>query len=242
MSDLNAPSPTAQAALQQNSAAILHFLQQYPPFNQMEMRHLLRIIELGWLRFYAKGSIITEANNEAEQYWFLIRQGLVRGERPNPRYPDNIERFLLTVGDNFPLAAILSQRSTHTTYTAHEDCFCLVLNAADFVKLLRISEPLRSYAIRGFSSLLSELQQQAQERASAHLGADYSMHDELGSLIAHQLLPRPTSATGAANHAKAPNRQHGHRQCRTTPFRDFYPTRSTPGASRQSRKPTRPHW
>lgn len=186
MADLNAPSPTAQAALQQNSPAILHFLQQHPPFNQMETRHLLRIIELGWLRFYAKGTIITEANNEAEQYWFLIRQGSVQGERPNKRYPDNTERFLLTVGDSFPIAAILSQRSTHTTYTAHEDCFCLVLNAADFVKLLRISEPLRSYAIRGFSSLLSELQQQAQERASAHLGADYSMHDTLASLIVHK--------------------------------------------------------
>ena len=186
MSDPNASSPTAQAALQQNSPAILHFLQQYPPFNQMEMRHLLSLIEQGWLRFYAKGTTITEANNEAEQYWFLIRQGLVRGERPNTRYPDNVERFLLTVGDSFPIAAILSQRSTRTTYTAHEDCFCLVLNSADFVKLLRISEPLRSYAIRGFSSLLSELQQQAQERASAHLGADYSMHDELSSLIVHQ--------------------------------------------------------
>lgn len=186
MIDPNAPSPTAQAALQQNGPAILHFLQQYPPFNQMETRHLLHLVEHAWLRFYAQGTTITDANNEAEQYWFLIRQGLVRGERPNTRYPDNTERFLLTVGDSFPIAAILSQRSTRTTYTAHEDCFCLVLNAADFVKLLRISEPLRSYAIRGFSSLLSELQQQAQERASAHLGADYSIHDALRSLIVHQ--------------------------------------------------------
>lgn len=183
MSTLNAPSPTAQAAIQQNSQAILHFLQQHPPFNQMEMGHLLMMIEQAWLRFYAKGTQITGPNDEAEQYWFLIKQGLVQGKRPNPKYPDNTERFLLTVGDSFPIAAILSQRSTRTTYTAHEDCFCLVVSATDFIKLLRASEPLRSFAIGGISSLFDELQQQVQARASAHLGADYSIHDSLASLI-----------------------------------------------------------
>ena len=68
MSTLNAPSPTAQAAIQQNSQAILHFLQQHPPFNQMEMGHLLMMIEQAWLRFYAKGTQITGPNDEAEQY------------------------------------------------------------------------------------------------------------------------------------------------------------------------------
>ena len=177
------PSPTAQAAIQQNSQAILHFLQQYPPFNRMEMGHLLMMIEQAWLRFYAKGTQITSPDDEAEQYWFLIRQGMVQGVRPNPKYPDNTERFVLTVGDSFPVAAILSQRSTRTTYVAHEDCFCLVLSATDFVKLLRASEPLRTYAIGGISTLFDELQQQAQARASAHLGADYSIHDSLASLI-----------------------------------------------------------
>lgn len=183
MSDLNASSPTAQAAIQQNSQAILHFLQQYPPFNQMEKGHLLMLIELAWLRFYAKDTLITGPNDKAEQYWFLIRQGLVQGERTNPTHPDNTERFALTVGDSFPIAAILSQRSTRTTYTAQEDCFCLVLSATDFVKLLRVSEPLRSFAISGISSLFEELQQQVQARASAQLGADYSIHDSLDSLI-----------------------------------------------------------
>lgn len=183
MSDLNASSPTAQAAIQQNSQAILHFLQQYPPFNQMEKGHLSMLIEMAWLRFYGKGTQITGPNHEAEQYWFLIRQGLVQGERPNPTLPDDTERFTLTTGDSFPIASILSQRSTRTTYTAQDDCFCLVLSATDFIKLLRASEPLRSFAISGISSLLGELQEQAQARASAHLGSDYSIHDSLDSLV-----------------------------------------------------------
>lgn len=191
MSDLNSPSPTAQAAIQQNSQAILHFLQQYPPFNQMEKGHVLMLIEMAWLRFYGKGTLITSPNNKAEQYWFLIRQGLVQGERPNPTHPDNTERFMLTVGDSFPIAAILSQRSTRTTYTAQEDCFCLVLSADDFAKLLRVSNPLRSFAISGISSLFEELQQQVQARASAHLGADYSIHDSLASLVVRNPISCP---------------------------------------------------
>lgn len=183
MVDPNAPSPTAQAAIQENSQAILHFLQEYPPFNQMDMGHLITLIEMAWLRFYAKGTQITGPNDEAEQYWFLIRQGLVQGQRPNPKLPDKTERFLLTQGDSFPIAAILSQRSTQTTYTANDDCFCLVLSATDFIKLLRTSEPLRSYAIQGISSLFAELQQQTQARASAHLGANYSIHDALRTLV-----------------------------------------------------------
>ena len=67
----------------------------------------------------------------------------------------------------------------------------MVLSATHFVKLLRASQPLRSFAISGISSLFEELQQQVQARASAHLGADYSIHDSLASLILRQPISCP---------------------------------------------------
>lgn len=174
-----APSRTA---LQQNRQAVQAFLLQFAPFQHMETAHRMFIIEQGWLRFYAAGDIITQASDGPASRWYLIRQGLVTGQRINPHDNTRHNELLLSAGDSFPMAALVGERPTRTTYLATDDTFCLVLDRAAFAQLLKASEPFRAFALHGVSSLLGELQQQVQAQAHANLGAHYSLTAPVSAL------------------------------------------------------------
>lgn len=182
MSRSHKNTTAAHTAVQQSSQAIFNLLRGCPPFNQMEPNHLFLLIERAWLSFFAAGEVITSPQAGQPKHWYIIRQGMVEGQQPNPDFPAEIEQFTLSTGDSFPLTALLRERPTETTYTATEDCFCLVLQADDLAHLLKLSAPLHDYAIRGISTFLDDLQQEVQAQAYAQLGTHYSLHHPLSQL------------------------------------------------------------
>lgn len=178
----SAPSATARAAVQQNSHGILQFLQQYPPFSQMEQAHLLVLIEHAWLHFFSAGTIITQPKDGPPTHWFVIRQGLVTRRYKNPVNDQETDEILLSAGDSFPTDALLNERATPNKYTAIEDTFCIIIDTAAFTQLLKLSAPFRVFAIRGVSTLLGSLQKEVQAQASLNLGSQYSLNTKIGTL------------------------------------------------------------
>lgn len=205
MTDSVIASPN-RAALGQNSQAILAFLLQFAPFQHMEAAHCMYIIEKSLLRFYAAGDIITQATDGPASHWFLIRQGLVTGQRSNPHNNTHSEELLLSAGDSFPMAALVGERPTRTTYLATEDTFCLVLDRSAFAQLLKVSEPFRAFALHGVSSLLSELQLQVQAQAHASLGAHYSLTASVSELA----LRNPVTCAPDESLRQAVQTMHAH--------------------------------
>lgn len=203
----SAPSPTARAAVQQNTNSILQFLQQHPPFNQMEMAHLMVLIEHAWLRFYSAGTVIAQPTDGTPPYWYLIRQGLVTRKRTSPANASDIDELLLAVGDGFPTAALLSERATRSTYVATEDTFCIVLDTASFTRLLKLSSPFRQFAIRGVSTLFGLLQEEVQAQANLSLGSQYSLNAKLNTLAVRS----PVTCTPHTSLRDAVKRMHQHR-------------------------------
>ena len=202
----SAPSPTARAAVQQNSHSILQFLQQYPPFNQMEQAHLLMLIEHAWLHFYSAGTIITQPQDGPPEHWFLIRQGLVTRRYKNPVNDQETDELLLSAGDGFPTDALLNERATPNKYTASEDTFCIVIDTATFTRLLKLSAPFRVFAIRGVSTLLGTLQKEVQTQANLSLGSQYSLNAKIGTLASRS----PVTCTHDTTLRDAVQRMHQH--------------------------------
>lgn len=197
------------AALGQNSQAILAFLAfllQFAPFQHMEAAHCMYLIEKASLRFYPAGDIITQASDGPASHWFLIRQGLVTGQRINPHNNSHTDELLLSAGDSFPMAALVGDRPTRTTYLATEDTFCLVLDRDAFVQLLKVSEPFRAFALHGVSSLLSELQLQVQAQAHASLGAHFSLTAPVSDLA----LRNPVTCAPDVSLRQAVQTMHTH--------------------------------
>lgn len=175
-----------KTAVLQNIHGTMEFLRKHPPFNQMESAHLAFLVEHCQLRFYGAGESILKPGDGPVQHFFIVKQGLVVGERPHSAKRGSETTFEIASGECFPLAALLGERATRTEHLAGEDTFCLLLPKDAFVRLFAQSAPFRDFALRGVSSLLDQVNQQVQLRAAENLGAQYSLDTPLHQLAMQQ--------------------------------------------------------
>ncbi|MCY0109905.1 DUF294 nucleotidyltransferase-like domain-containing protein [Pseudomonas monsensis] len=182
MSKADAFTQAGKTAVLQNIQGTLQFLQRFPPFNQMEHAHLAYLVEQCQLRFYAQGESIIKPADGPVEYFYIVKQGRVVGERQHITKPGTETTFEITTGECFPLAALIGERATRTAHLASEDTFCLQLNKPAFIKLFALSNTFRDFALRGVSSLLDQVNQQVQQKAVETLGTQYSLNTRLGEL------------------------------------------------------------
>ena len=185
MSKADAFAEAGKTAVLQNIHGTMEFLRKYPPFNQMEPGHLAYLVENCELRFYAEGDCIISPEDGVVQHFYIVKQGRVHGQRPHTAKRGTDTTFEVIVGECFPMAALMGERATRTGHFAAEDTFCLLLNKPAFIKLVSISSAFRDFAMRGVSSLLDLVNQQAQMRAVESLGERYSLETTVGELALH---------------------------------------------------------
>lgn len=186
MSKADAFAEAGKMAVLQNVHGTMEFLRKHPPFNQMEQVHLAYLVENCQLRFYAEGECILSPDDGTVEHFYIIKQGRVHGQRPHTAKRGTETTFEVIVGECFPMAALMGERATRTAHLAAEDTFCLLLNKPAFVKLVSISDEFREFAMRGVSSLLDQVNQQAQLRAVESLGENYSLETRIGELAIHE--------------------------------------------------------
>ncbi len=186
MSKADAFAEAGKTAVLQNVHGTMEFLRKHPPFNQMEQVHLAYLVENCQLRFYAEGECILSPDDGTVEHFYIIKQGRVHGQRPHTAKRGTETTFEVIVGECFPMAALMGERATRTAHLAAEDTFCLLLNKPAFVKLVSISDEFREFAMRGVSSLLDQVNQQAQLRAVESLGESYSLETRIGELAIHE--------------------------------------------------------
>ncbi len=197
-------SVAGKTAVLQNIHGTMEFLRKYPPFNQMDSAQLAYLVEHCQLRFYAAGESIIKPGDGPVQHFYIVKQGLVVGERPHSARRGSETTFEIASGECFPLAALLGERATRTEHLAGEDTFCLLLGKDAFVRLFAQSAPFRDFALRGVSSLLDQVNQQVQLRAAENLGAQYSLDTTLRELA----LQQPVTCSAATPLRDAVRRMH----------------------------------
>ena len=197
-------SVAGKTAVLQNIHGTMEFLRKYPPFNQMDSAQLAYLVEHCQLRFYAAGESIIKPGDGPVQHFYIVKQGLVVGERPHSARRGSETTFEIASGECFPLAALLGERATRTEHLAGEDTFCLLLGKDAFVRLFAQSAPFRDFALRGVSSLLDQVNQQVQLRAAENLGAQYSLDTTLRELA----LQQPVACSAATPLRDAVRRMH----------------------------------
>ena len=182
MSRSEAFAKTGRTAVQQNIQGTLEFLQKYPPFNQMDHAHLSFLVENCQLRFYSEGEKIVTPEDGPVEFFYIVKQGTIYGERRQEQNSGQETTFEITTGECFPIAALIGERATRTSHIAAADTFCLLLDKASFVKLFSKSSAFRDFSVRGISSLLDQANQQVQNRAAETLGSQFSMETTLAEL------------------------------------------------------------
>ncbi len=206
MSKADAFAEAGKTAVMQNIHGTMEFLRKFPPFNQMEPGHLAYLVENCQLRFYSEGDCIISPDDGVVEHFYIVKQGRVHGQRPHTSKRGTETTFEVIVGECFPMAALMGERATRTGHFAAEDTFCFLLNKPAFIKLVSKSAAFRDFAMRGVSSLLDLVNQQAQMRAVENLGAQYSLDTRIGELALHHpvsclpSMPLP-EAVGLMNHS-----------------------------------------
>lgn len=162
-------------------AAQLMFFTRHAPFDRMERRHLLWMLERMQLAYYAKNEVIASPQQGQAMRFFVIKQGLVRGARIANTPQDAV--LELHAGECFPVGALLGRRAVTSEYRAEEDAFCFELSAQHFHELLELSVVFKDFCTRRIAALFEQSTQAMQAQLSHASTEQQSLSSTLESII-----------------------------------------------------------
>ncbi|MFA6061471.1 MAG: DUF294 nucleotidyltransferase-like domain-containing protein [Gallionella sp.] len=161
----------------------LSFFSAHAPFDKMEPAHLLWMIERMQLGYYAEGEVIVSPEQGNVERLLVIKQGMVQGEQNVAHASDSDTWLELSVGECFPLGALLAHRPVASIYRSVVDTFCYELPLADFHNLLGMSAPFRDFCTRRIANLLEHSKQIIQAQYSHSSVEQQSLASPLSSVI-----------------------------------------------------------
>ncbi len=179
-------------------AAIRHVLLPHEPFSSMSAGDLDRIGRASKVRYFAPGEVILSPASERPSHCFIIRQGVVRGERPNAS-GDPTALWELDAGDMFPLGALVAQRGVTSVYRSLEDTFVLAIPVDVFDQLIAVSAPFQDFCTRRLAHLLDISRARFQAEYASAVTEQRGLATPLGSLIRNEpLTVAPAAPLGDA--------------------------------------------
>jgi CBS domain-containing protein len=161
----------------------LSFFAAHAPFDRMEPVHLLWMIERMQLGYYAQNEVIISPGQGVVERFLVIKQGLVQGEQSVADASETDTWLELSVGECFPLGALLAHRPVASVYRAGRDTFCYELPIADFHALLDLSVPFRDFCTRRIANLLEHSKQVIQAQYTQSSSELQSLSSRLSSLM-----------------------------------------------------------
>jgi CBS domain-containing protein len=158
------------------AAPYLEILVTHEPFSEMTVADRETLLAHAKVSYHSPRETLIAANSKAEECWIVVG-GRVRGERGDDKTVGALE---LTVGEMFPIGALLTARPVISHFYAEDEVFALRIPAKDFLAAVDRSHALADFCDRRLTYLL--------ERSRKALQASYV---EEGS--AEQQLPRTLS-------------------------------------------------
>jgi CBS domain-containing protein len=160
-------------------------LMYHAPFAQMAPAHVDQFIAQSRQAYYAPDEVVLDPSMGPVRDLYLLRQGSITGRRGIAEMSGGLQ---YEVGELFPVGAVLGKRSVTSTYTANEDCFCLLLPSEAVQRLAVESAPFADFLNR------RALQFFELSRRAMHAGfasetlAEQSLAARLGTLPRKQPL------------------------------------------------------
>jgi CBS domain-containing protein len=188
MSEPLSPSPSLLGNLRVE-------LMRKPPFHLMQPLHVDALVRGSEQVYYAPGEAIVSPEHGPVRHLYCIRSGRVAHRLPQAQGVD----FQFETGDLFPLGALMSARAVMGSYLAHEDTFCLRIDAAVVHEVAARSAPFADFLNRSILTLLEASQRMLREGQAAQALADQSLESPLGELLRNQPVSvRPDTTIGEA--------------------------------------------
>ena len=168
------PSPSLMKAL---AAEVV----RYAPFAQMESASVETFVARCRQAYFAPGECILAPADGPSKSVYFIRRGSV-----TERWGEG-EAIEHEAGDLFPLGPAL-ERPVESTFTASEDCFCLLLAAEEVRQLTAQSPPFASFLQQRAVHDLESSRQRWQTANASRTLSEQALERPLGSLQRKRLV------------------------------------------------------
>ena len=161
--------------------AVRTALAAHAPFAQMAPEDLEALVAHLSVKYVEPGADIIHPDTGVPDYCYIIKQGVVRGDRSASLGADaSVE---LSVGEMFPVGSLLADRRVMSHYKAVGDVFLFRLPKAAFLELVRTSEPFALFCRRHLRALLDLSQTQVQMAYAQQATFAQSLNMTLGNLV-----------------------------------------------------------
>ncbi|AWB35425.1 DUF294 nucleotidyltransferase-like domain-containing protein [Orrella marina] len=167
------------------------------PFSEMPVADVQQFLDLSEEYYYEPDEVILDPDSGVPRFLFLIRQGIVAGERVGQS--GEVVHFELEAGDMFSVGAVLTRRAVSTTYRALGDCFCLQFPADRLHEFGIRSPSFMSFLQNHFRAILEQSHKDLQQHFAAR-AAEAQMHQkQIGNLVQRKpFTVSPDTALGEA--------------------------------------------
>jgi len=184
------PTPAAAVAGTTPAASLIDNLDteftRHVPFAQMAPAHRRQLWAHAALAYYAPGETLIDPAGGPVQQLFLVRSGVVVGERPSDAaQPERVEH---EAGECFPVDALLGGCAVTATYRAQGDVFCLLLPGAVVQDVAAVSTPWADHLHRRVLQLLELSRQALQAHFAGQALAEQSLDTPLAQLATRSPL------------------------------------------------------
>ncbi|WP_020407716.1 putative nucleotidyltransferase substrate binding domain-containing protein [Hahella ganghwensis] len=187
--------PDKVDSVPRNIRALIDSLRQSPPFNQMDDRDLITLLEKSTVEYFPAETIILSPDDGVPSRFYIVKKGYIVGERVTSKNGDVHPTFDIGPGACFPIAALLGERPTRTVHKAMEDTFCITCDKAHFTQIVSTSRVFREFCLRGISGLLEQVNRNVQTQAQSHLGDEYSLETPLKDYLHREVISCPPNTS-----------------------------------------------
>ena len=159
--------------------AVRQSLARHAPFDALEPGVLANLAAHLRLGYHARGTIVIGPQAGIADRLYIVKQGSVRGGAASaPAASDTV----FSVGEFFPVGALVGRRAVADTYRAEQDTFCWELDAGAFHALMEHSAPFRNFCTNHLSVLLERSHRARSAEAASAAGDQAAMLAPLASL------------------------------------------------------------
>ena len=155
-------------------------LMQSLPFSKMAQKDVDFFLRASSEAYFAPKEIILSPADGASQFLYLIRQGRVSGRRDIPGIEETA--FLLDAGSLFSIGSAFANRPVSTTYSAVDDCFCLLFPVEAMRQLASQSIPFSEFLNNRIWGLLQESRIALRNAFASQALAEQSLESRVGDL------------------------------------------------------------
>jgi len=155
-------------------------LMQSLPFSKMAQKDVDFFLRASSEAYFAPKEVILSPADGASQFLYLIRQGRVSGRRDIPGIKETA--FLLDAGSLFSIGSAFANRPVSTTYSAVDDCFCLLFPVEAMRQLASQSIPFSEFLNNRIWGLLQESRIALRNAFASQALAEQSLESRVGDL------------------------------------------------------------